>query len=99
MRGVVNTSVSLKWNLRSKGCNMKITWTGECGAKIVANNPDQKIKEYFKQQISDAYYREVNDFMEEVSVAIRKIKKGETITLTSRPIVITIVNEETEPQA
>lgn len=72
---------------------MKIKWTSEWGAEVSATNPDESMTDYFKKKFREAFLKEAQNFMEEVSVAVRTCKPGETITIESKPIKVRIERE------
>ena len=69
---------------------MKMTWTGEHGATVTADKPDERMTAYHVGKIQEAYQAELNAFLQEVIVAVRTMKTGETRTLKSKPLIITI---------
>lgn len=72
---------------------MKLTIVdNEC--HIVAENPDDRVKKDFAGRLRAAVLAEIDAFMEEVSVALRKTPPGEKARLESRPIVVTIEREK-----
>lgn len=71
---------------------MKYKLSGPGEFYVEANNPDEKMKNYFRQQLADAFTQELKDFIEEVSVALRKSKPGEKIHIESRPLKVDIEN-------
>jgi hypothetical protein len=78
-------------------CDHKITWKDDCGAVVVATNPNRSFRQYIAEQMVLAAHKEFAEFAQEVNVALRRIKPGETVTLQSRPIVVTI-EAPPEPQ-
>lgn len=75
---------------------MKLTWKSELEGSIVAENPDETMSQYFGAKIRDAWLNEAGSFMEEVKVAVRTCKPGETVKIQSRPIKVTITKSADE---
>lgn len=73
---------------------MKLTWSTDWGARIEAGNPDDRMRDHMKEQFRLAWLHEAEAFAEEVSVALRKCKPGETVHLKSKPIEVTIEREK-----
>lgn len=78
---------------------MKITVEEETGLKFVAEKPDETLKKYWLEKLRAALANEFQSFMDEVAVAMRKLKPGESVTLESRPIKVTLQKEEAAPVA
>ncbi len=68
----------------------KLTMTSERGMTLTAIDPDESVAGYFKERIADAWWAECKAFLEEVSVAMRKLPAGESVVIESRPIVVTL---------
>ena len=69
---------------------MKLTVMEENELVFQSNKPDEELKQYFLNKIKRAYELELKNFLEEVSVTLRQMKDGETKTLESRPITVTL---------
>jgi RNA 3'-terminal phosphate cyclase len=76
-----------------KEADMKLTYTNGKIA-IVAESPDDRIQKHFAERFCEAINREVDEFLQECQVALRKLKPGQEVTLTSRPIVVTMSAEK-----
>lgn len=74
---------------------MKLKIKGEHNFHFVAENPDESLNRYWKNKIGEAWTSEANEFLEEVAVALRKLKAGEKVTITSKPIVVVWKNQIT----
>jgi hypothetical protein len=75
---------------------VKLTFTGEHGINVTAENPDERISKYFRDKIAEAYHAEIQAFLEEVAVAIRKLEPGQTVTVESKPMKVMISSPPTE---
>lgn len=75
---------------------MKLTYKGEHDVQVVADNPDESMKEYYINKIRSALYLEWENFLEEVSVTLRNLKSGESVTIRSKPISVTL--ERSKPE-
>ena len=64
--------------------------TSETGFSLEATNPDESLKSYARDRIRDAYNQEVCNFLQEVAVSLRRLKPGESITLQSKPIEVSL---------
>jgi len=69
---------------------MKLTWKGDHNATLTADNPDESIRRMFIGKIAESVQSELHDFLEEVSVTMRKLEPGQTATVTSMPITVTL---------
>lgn len=69
---------------------MKLKITGEHGFKFKAENPDESLSNYFVGKMEEAYRQELVNFFREVVVSMRKLKEGETITVKSIPLIVTL---------
>lgn len=67
-----------------------LTYKGPRGIEIKAKNADERLRADFSARIAEAYANELQAFLEECRVAFRKLKPGETATIESRPIVVTM---------
>lgn len=66
-----------------------LTWTdNKC--RMVITNPDERGRQHWRDRLAAAYAQEVQEFIQECQVAMRKMKPGDTITLSSRPIEVTM---------
>lgn len=79
---------------------MKLKFETENHMKIIAENPDESMKQRFKNSVLQSYHAEAKAFLEEVSVELRRLKPGEKKTVKSKPIEVdierTIENESTK---
>lgn len=83
---------------RSKGLiPMKLEIKGECGFHFKSENPDESLKQYWLDKLKEAYAEELQAFLEEVTVTMRKLKPGENATVESRPIKVTLEREALTP--
>lgn len=69
------------------GLKLSIT-RGHC--KVIAENPDDRFKDFWRRQMMDAIQQEILEFLQEVQVAMRNIEPGQTVTLVSKPMEVTI---------
>lgn len=69
---------------------MNIKMTGENGMTLDCKNADESVKQYAIERIGRLWEKERQEFLQEVQVAIRNLKDGETLTLRSKPIEITL---------
>ena len=71
---------------------MKIT-INDKHCKIIAENPDDRFNEFFQSILRDCIAKEIAEFFEEISVRLRHLKLGETVSLESKPIHVEISGE------
>jgi hypothetical protein len=65
---------------------MKLSMKGEHGLVITADHPDESIRAHITDRLRDALLNEQNAFLQEVGVALRKLKPGQKRVLLSKPI-------------
>lgn len=65
---------------------MKLSYKGEHGFVVTAENPDESIKDWVTAKLKDALVQEELQFFREVKVAMRKLKPGQKRVLLSKPI-------------
>lgn len=76
---------------------MKLTVKGDHGLLITATNPDERLRKDFADRIAASFADEIQGFLEEVSVALRNLKPGESKTVASKPIIISLESPAEEP--
>lgn len=69
---------------------MKISYEGENGVKFLAENPSESLKQYWRNRLKDVIEEEIQNFVEEVAVAMRTMQPGTKRKLKSRPIIVTL---------
>ena len=70
----------------TKERNMDLSYKGEHGMVVIAKHPDESIKAWVTDRMREALIQEQNAFLQEVGVALRKMKPGQKRILLSRPI-------------
>lgn len=69
---------------------MKLKINEPTGMTLEVHKPDQQLKAYWIGKVREKWEQELREFMEEVSVGLRKLEPGQSVTLSSRPIVVTL---------
>lgn len=65
---------------------MKLSFKGENGLLIKAEQPDERIQADMAQRLRNALVNEQNAFLEEVRVAMRKLRPGQKRVMLSKRI-------------
>lgn len=60
---------------------------------ILSDNPDDRLSASINERMMDALKQSFSEFIEECSVALRKLKPGKSITLKSTPFVVQMTRE------
>ena len=68
---------------------MKIRWNGPTSVGVIAN-PSERILAATRADILAAYHAEALAFVEDVAVTLRRLAPGESVTVQSRPIEVTL---------
>mgnify|MGYP007071595330 CR=1 FL=1 len=69
---------------------MKIRVTSDKSLTLTAENSDESIKKLVANKLLDAWWREAKEFLEEVSVTMRRLEPGQSVLVTSKSIVVTL---------
>lgn len=75
---------------------MKIRVTSDKSLTLTAENPDESIKKLLADKLLEAWWREAKEFLEDVSVTMRRLAPGQSAIVTSKSIVVTL-EKPTEP--
>ena len=69
---------------------MRLEFTSDKAVKLTAENPDESIKKLVADKLLEAWWREAKEFLEEVSVTMRRLEPGQSVIVTSKSIVVTL---------
>lgn len=69
---------------------MKITYKNAHGMVVHCQNPDEAMKQELFGRVRDSLLKEQDEFVQEVGVALRKLKPGQKRQLRSKPISVEI---------